>query len=135
MGNKFLTWVRSLHRYLILIIYITIVCMLVFLILTKHNIDKEPVISPQNTANKEDFLKRIELLERQIEQQKNEIKQQNIVNETYTNNIKQLERRLQAHTELLKRNCEYIMVITVDKKIVPRQCLPEYNWRREEGNG
>lgn len=47
--------------------------------------------------------------------------------------IRRLERRLQAQLEYNKRLCEYIMVITVDKKIVPRQCLPEYRWQREEG--
>ena len=47
--------------------------------------------------------------------------------------IRRLERRLQAQLEYNKRLCEYIMVITVDKKIVPRQCLPEYKWQREEG--
>ena len=44
-----------------------------------------------------------------------------------------LERRIQAHTEAFKRLCEYVVVITVDKKLVPRQCLPEYRWTREEG--
>jgi len=46
---------------------------------------------------------------------------------------KKLDRRLQGQLEYNKRLCEYIMVITVDKKIVPRQCLPEYKWQREEG--
>ena len=45
-----------------------------------------------------------------------------------------LERRIQSHTEAFKRLCEYVMVITIDKKLVPRQCLPEYRWSREEGN-
>ena len=46
---------------------------------------------------------------------------------------KKLDRRLQGHLEFNKRLCEYVLVITVDKKIVPRQCLPEYKWQREEG--
>lgn len=49
------------------------------------------------------------------------------------NNIKLLEKRLQANTDLIKRMCEYIVVITVDKKIIPRQCLSDYNWKKEEG--
>jgi len=31
----------------------------------------------------------------------------------------------------MKRICEYIWVITIDKKIAPRQCYPEYNWSKE----
>jgi hypothetical protein len=50
------------------------------------------------------------------------------------NTNKQLEKRLEAHTEAIKRICEFIVIITVDKKIIPRQCLPQYNWRKEDGN-
>jgi hypothetical protein len=45
--------------------------------------------------------------------------------------IKQLEQRLQTHLEFNKRLCEYIFVITVDRKIVPRQCLSDYKWNKE----
>jgi len=68
-------------------------------------------------------------LQKQILQNKKLITEQ----ETLITANKQLEKRIQAHTELLKRMCEYIVVITVDKKITPRQCLADYSWKREEG--
>lgn len=43
----------------------------------------------------------------------------------------QLEKKLQTQLEFNKRLCEYIVVITVDKKILPRQCLSGYNWFKE----
>lgn len=70
--------------------------------------------------------------ETQLEKQRELIRLLEKENLILENNLRTLEKRTQAHTELLKRMCEYIIVITVDKKIVPRQCLPEYKWGREE---
>lgn len=41
---------------------------------------------------------------------------------------KQLEKRHQSQIEFNKRLCEYIVVITVEKKILPRQCQPNFEW-------
>jgi len=103
------------------------------IILQRHTQEKQPLPPPAPVVNLEEPLKRLEQLERELEIQKNTTKQQETANETLLNNIKQLEKRVQAHTEVVKRMCEYIVIITVDKKILPRQCLPDYNWRREEG--
>ena len=93
-----------------------------------------------NILDIENINKRIESLEKQIQDQNRLLEKQAITIKWFENNHEGLmtnskiyERRLQAHTEFLKRTCEYINVITVDKKILPRQCLPEYNWRREDG--
>lgn len=42
-----------------------------------------------------------------------------------------VERKQDNNVQIMKRICEYIWVITIDKKIVPRQCYPEYNWYKE----
>ena len=44
---------------------------------------------------------------------------------------KKIERKQENNVQVMKRICEYIWVITIDKKIVPRQCYPEYNWNKE----
>jgi hypothetical protein len=93
-----------------------------------------PVIMPAPTIDLDPINKRIAALEQ-------ELANQSLVNKTLkaeydsllTNN-QRLERRTQSHLEAIKRMCEYIVVITVDKKIIPRQCLPEYRWSTTEGN-
>lgn len=75
----------------------------------------------------------INILETQIEKQRVIIEKLEVQNNNLENNIKLLEKRLQANTDVLKRFCEYIVIITVDKKIIPRQCLLEYKWVKEEG--
>jgi hypothetical protein len=75
-------------------------------------------------------LARITALEQQLERQNAVAKARE---DAVTQAQQRTERRLQAHTEAFKRMCEYILVITIDKKLVPRQCLPEYRWSREEG--
>ena len=72
-------------------------------------------------------------LEAQIEKQNVLIQKLETQNNNLENNLKLLEKRLQANTDVLKRFCEYIVVITVDKKIIPRQCLVDYKWIKEEG--
>ena len=45
--------------------------------------------------------------------------------------FKKIEKKQQNQQDFLKRLCEYVQVITVDKKIIPRQCAPEFNWNNE----
>ena len=130
---QFIKWLKSKYKYWVLIGYLIIIALFMTIILQRHTQEKQPLPPPAPVVNLEEPLKRLEQLERELEIQKNTTKQQETANETLLNNIKQLEKRVQAHTEVVKRMCEYIVIITVDKKILPRQCLPDYNWRREEG--
>ena len=130
---QFITWIKSKYKYWVLLGYLIIITLFITLILQRHMQEKQQLPPPAPTVNLEEPLKRIEQLERQLELQKNTTKQQETANEALASSIKQLEKRVQAHTEVVKRMCEYIVIITVDKKILPRQCLPDYSWRREEG--
>lgn len=76
---------------------------------------------------------KILVLEQELEKQILITKKLESSNDTLLNNLKTAEKRIQFHNEILKRMCEYIVVITVDKKIIPRQCLSDYNWKKEEG--
>lgn len=75
---------------------------------------------------------KLTLLEQELEKQILISKKLETTNDTLLNNLKAAEKRIQFHNELLKRMCEYIVLITVDKKIIPRQCVSDYNWRKEE---
>ena len=130
---QFITWIKSKYKYWVLLGYLIIIALFITIILQRHMQEKQSIPPPAPTVNLEEPLKRIEQLERQLELQKNTTKQQETANEALASSIKQLEKRVQAHTEVVKRMCEYIVIITVDKKILPRQCLPDYSWRREEG--
>jgi len=48
--------------------------------------------------------------------------------EKQTKAIEAIEKRYESQLEFNKRLCEYVNVITVEKKIVPRQCQPNYQW-------
>ena len=75
---------------------------------------------------------KIIVLEQELEKQILITKKLESSNDDLLNNLKIANKRIQFHNEILKRMCEYIIVITVDKKIIPRQCLSDYNWRKEE---
>jgi hypothetical protein len=89
------------------------------------------VVSP--TVDLQPLENRISRLESDLARHKSDNEKLEAENAALSESKRRLERRLQAQLEFNKRICEYIMVITVDKKIVPRQCLPEYKWQREEG--
>lgn len=111
-----------------LIIVLIILAILLYTVaFLKHSV-KEPVIETQSVVNTVPTNQ----LEIQIEKQNVLINKLEADNVTLQNNIKLLEKRIQAHTDFMKRLCEYVVVITVDKKIIPRQCLPEYKWGKEE---
>lgn len=90
----------------------------------------QPAPAPQPDPELIAAVARIDALEQQLQRQASAAKAQE---DAAAANQQRLERRLQSHTEAFKRMCEYILVITIDKKLVPRQCLPEYRWSREEG--
>jgi len=119
-------------------VYFTVLILVSVAVVRKQAPKPEPlpapvVTAPAPTINLEPLQQRIENLERELERQVLTKKQLDIANDNLEKANQRLERRVQAHTEAFKRLCEYVMVITVDKKIVPRQCLPEYKWSREEG--
>lgn len=135
--SKVIRWVKDTAGYWAFSIYLIFVSILAFMVFQKHMLEKpskelltvDSVISIQQ---------QIDSLEKRVEQQsaiikilENKIEQQS---ETIANINRPLEKRIQAQTEVIKRICEYVLVITVDKKIIPRQCLPEYRWNREDGN-
>ena len=119
---KILSIMKSKPIYTSIIILTILACILLAIVFFKTSIE-----SPKQNITNVDH--QIEL---QLEKHRELVLTLEKENSILENNLKTLEKRTQAHTELLKRTCEYIIVITVDKKIIPRQCLPEYKWGREE---
>lgn len=119
------------------IIYFTVVIVLLFAVFNKHVRRPVPEViqpAPTVTVDLEPLNKRITALEQDLTAQAMALKAAKSEADALIASNQRLERRLQSHTEAFKRLCEYVLVITVDKKIIPRQCLPEYKWAREEGN-
>ena len=127
--QQVLLWMKSKPIYTLIIILFIISLFLLTNILTKSP-PKEPITeTPQQIVT----VNPLGTLEAQIEKQNVLIQKLETQNNNLENNLKLLEKRLQAHTDVMKRICEYIVIITVDKKIIPRQCLLEYKWSKEEG--
>jgi hypothetical protein len=127
--QQVLLWMKSKPIHTLIIILFIISLFLLTNILTKSP-PKEPIIeTPQQIVT----VNPLGTLEAQIEKQNVLIQKLETQNNNLENNLKLLEKRLQAHTDVMKRICEYIVIITVDKKIIPRQCLLEYKWSKEEG--
>jgi hypothetical protein len=127
--QQVLLWMKSKPIYTLIIILFIISLFLLTNILTKSP-PKEPITeTPQQIVT----VNPLSTLEAQIEKQNVLIQKLETQNNNLENNLKLLEKRLQAHTDVMKRICEYIVIITVDKKIIPRQCLLEYKWSKEEG--
>ena len=119
------------------IIYFTVVIVLLAAVFNKHVRRPVPEViqpAPTITVDLEPLNKRIAALEQDLTAQTMALKAAKSESDALIASNQRLERRLQSHTEAFKRLCEYVLVITVDKKIIPRQCLPEYKWAREEGN-
>ena len=145
MVNKFLHWYQRTKRIWFTIIYFIFATLIVALLVDKYHrakdlLDRPIVETVNNDIDIETINSKITGLQQDLERQKlllekqaSLIKNLETMNESLTNTNKQYEKRLLAHTEFLKRACEYFTVITVEKKILPRQCLPDYQWRREEG--
>jgi len=130
---NFFQWIKPFLRYWFEVIYLLVITgIFAVTVHTGYFDNNEPKIISQ-TVDLTPLQQQIVNLELKIEQQSLEIKQLSAANESLSSNVKILERRSQAQLEYSKRICEYILVITVDKKIIPRQCLPEYKWHKEEG--
>jgi len=87
---------------------------------------KVEVVSPPSVAPK-DF----EELKLEQQRQEQELKRLAKQIEEQAAMDKKIERKQDNNLQVMKRICEYIWVITIDKKIAPRQCYPEYNWNKE----
>ena len=130
----FTTWIRNTWRIgLIISYFLAVLVISTILLYDKYShpqtfIKEEPKPVVQEKVNLLPLEEKIKHLETTISKTNERIETAQVQDQ-----IRRLERRLQAQLEYNKRLCEYIMVITVDKKIVPRQCLPEYRWQREEG--
>lgn len=120
--SKILSAMKSKPIYTSIIILTIFACILLVFVFFKTSVESPT----QNITNID------HQFESQLEKQRELVRSLEKENLILENNLRTLEKRTQAHTELLKRMCEYIIVITVDKKIIPRQCLPEYKWGREE---
>lgn len=129
--HKIFSLIRKnpINSLIILLVFIAILLYLTVILKTPA---KEIVLDPPLQVNIPTSTNSLEI---QIEKQNVLIKKLEEHNLILYNNIKVLDKKIQTNTEIIKRMCEYIWVITIDKKIVPRQCYPEYNWRREEING
>lgn len=124
-----LAWIKSKPVYF-LVLLLTIAA-LVLILMTFKTSSKELDIQVQPNV----VLNQQNNLEIQLEKQNALIKKLEETNLALDNSLKSQDKRIQANTEIIKRMCEYIWIITIDKKIAPRQCYPDYNWRREENNG
>ena len=103
---------------------------IVFLLHDRQSLLQKPVPAPIIVKDDTDT-KRIESLEQELKSQSTAIKQLQQKNDELAVTNKQLEKRQQTQIEFSKRLCEYIFVITVDKKIIPRQCLSNHDWNKE----
>jgi hypothetical protein len=127
-------------RFYATIIYFTVLILLIVGIVKKQNtppaapVPPPPKVVAEPKVDLEPLTKRIEQLEHALERQNKDAQAQAAKHDQQERVNQKLERRLQAHTEAFKRLCEYVMVITIDKKLVPRQCLPEYKWIQTEAS-
>ena len=126
-----LKWFEKTWRFWVGLLFVINVSYLIHLYKIQEPVQPTPVIAVQDN----ELVKRVEALEKRVEDQQKVIAWYDTYNQTSQTNFKRLDKNQQIQVETLKRMCEYIWVITIDKKIVPRQCYPEYNWRREEING
>ena len=126
-------------RFYLGLVYFTLLILVALAVFRKQTPAPAPVaqvtapVPAAPIVDLEPLKQRIDQLERDLAQQAQTKRNLDAVIEQHERANQRLERRLQAHTEAFKRICEYVMVITIDKKLVPRQCLPEYKWSREEG--
>lgn len=131
--------IKTNWRFYLGLVYFTLLILVALAVFRKQTPAPVPVaqvttpVPAAPTVDLEPLKQRIDQLERDLAQQAQTKRNLDAVIEQHERANQRLERRLQAHTEAFKRICEYVMVITIDKKLVPRQCLPEYKWSREEG--
>lgn len=129
---------KSTWRYWFSVVYFTVLIVVLAAVYSKHSVKPpapEPVVvMPAATVDLEPVNKRLAALEQDLANHTSALKALRSEYDAAVAVNHRLERRTQSHLEAIKRMCEYIVVITVDKKIIPRQCLPEYRWSQVEGN-
>ena len=138
MDTKLLENFRANWRFWLSILYFTALFVVLTVVYNRHNAKPvptpTPVAAPAPTVDLDPLNKRLAALEQELA---NHVLVTKTLKSEYDSLLvsnQKLERRTQSHLEAIKRMCEYIVVITVDKKIIPRQCLPEYRWSTTEGN-
>ena len=127
--QKIILWFRSKPIYTTILILCFVAVFLLIILSTKSS-PKETITEsiPKNVTVNE-----LNVVIEQLDKQRVLIEKLQAQNNNLENTVKVLDKRIQANTDVLKRFCEYIVVITVDKKIIPRQCLVDYKWIKEEG--
>ena len=137
MDTKLIEFFKTNWRFWLSIVYFTSLIIVLAVVYNKHttkNVPPPPVVTPAPTIDLDPINRRLAALEQDLASQAAAYKTLKYEHDALYSTNQRLERRAQAHLEAIKRMCEYIVVITVDKKIIPRQCLPEYRWSTTEGN-
>lgn len=137
MDTKIIEHFQSNWRFWLSILYFTTLIVVIAVVYNKHSTRPIPppqVLTTAPVIDLDPINKRIAALEQELANQSVANKTLKAEYDSLLSNNQRLERRTQSHLEAIKRMCEYIVVITVDKKIIPRQCLPEYRWSTTEGN-
>lgn len=127
--QELVAWMQSKPIYTVTLI-LFFIAVLLFIAASTKSLPKETIVEniPKNVTVNE-----LNVVIEQLDKQRILIEKLQAQNNNLENTVKVLDKRIQANTDVLKRFCEYIIVITVDKKIIPRQCLPDYKWVKEEG--
>ena len=136
--NMIIEKLKSTWKFWFSVVYFTALIMVMFAVYNKHTVkpapaEPPPPPSPTITVDLDPINKKIAVLEQELSAHTTQLQTLKKEHDIVMAANQRLERRAQSHTEAFKRLCEYVMVITIDKKLVPRQCLPEYRWSKEEG--
>lgn len=138
MDTKIIEHFQSNWRFYLSILYFTVLIIVLVTVYNRHSAKPAaaptPVATPAPTVDLDPLNKRVAALEQELANHVLVTKTLRSEYDALFASNQKLERRTQSHLEAIKRMCEYIVVITVDKKIIPRQCLPEYKWSTTEGN-
>ena len=136
--NMIIEKLKSTWKFWFSLVYFTALIMVMFAVYNKHTAKPVPAEPPSPptpaiTVDLDPINKKIAVLEQELSAHTTQLQTLKKEHDIVMAANQRLERRAQSHTEAFKRLCEYVMVITIDKKLVPRQCLPEYRWSKEEG--
>lgn len=136
--NMIIEKLKSTWKFWFSVVYFTALIMVMFAVYNKHTAkpvpaEPPPPPTPAITVDLDPINKKIAVLEQELSAHTTQLQTLKKEHDIVMAANQRLERRAQSHTEAFKRLCEYVMVITIDKKLVPRQCLPEYRWSKEEG--
>lgn len=128
MTDQILTFLKSRTLLIARISYVVLsLAVIGYLVIDRQRVKEPPPVV--QVVTEDPNLKKFEKIENDLRSQQISIKELETKKEEVIATNKVLEKRLQGQLEFNKRLCEYIIVITVDKKIVPRQCLPDFVWK------